>query len=47
MSAFHFMQNAFFILVGVACVALAAVIVSAVIIGIYRYIKKGAGAGGK
>lgn len=42
MTAFEFMVNAFFMLAGIVCVALAAVVIYAVSIGIYRGIKKGA-----
>ena len=39
MTAFTFMQNAFYVLVGVVCVSAAAVIVCAVIIGFIRVAK--------
>lgn len=41
MTAFQFMAAAFFLLVGVACLSLAAVIVYAVAVGIYRGLKGG------
>ena len=41
MTAFEFMQTAFFILVGVICIGLAAVIVYGFIVGIYNHFKKG------
>ena len=41
MTAFQFMSAAFFLLVGVACLSLAAVIVYSVAVGIYRGLKRG------
>lgn len=41
MTAFQFMAAAFYLLVGVACLSLAAVIVYAVAVGIYRGLKGG------
>lgn len=39
MTAFQFMANSFYILVGIACAGAAAVIVYAVAAGIYRGVK--------
>ena len=47
MSAFEFMTAAFYALVGVACLAVAVVIVYAVAVGIYRGLKGGGGNGRK
>lgn len=41
MTAFQFMAAAFYALVGVVCLSLAAVIVYAVAVGIYRGLKGG------
>lgn len=41
MTAFQFMANAFYLLVGVACLSLAAAIVYSVAVGIYRGLKGG------
>lgn len=41
MTAFQFMANAFYLLVGVVCLSLAAVIVYSVAVGVYRGLKGG------
>lgn len=41
MTAFQFMQTAFFALVGVICLSVAVVILYAVAVGVYRGIKGG------
>lgn len=47
MTAFQFMATAFYALAGVVCLALAAVIVYAVVVGISRGIKSGGRGNGK
>lgn len=41
MTMFEFMSNAFYLLAGVACIAIALIIVYAVSVAIYRGIKGG------
>lgn len=45
MTMFAFMANAFYLLAGVACLAVAVVIIYAVAVGIYRGISGGRGNG--
>lgn len=45
MTMFEFMVNAFYMLCGVACVAISVVIVYAVVIGIFKTLRRGGGNG--